>query len=123
MIRPSFRDFLEKRQLLEENDLCMFFKKDGLVYGATESGRITFARMKNPDSKEDLAWKKDASLILHDLQKDSGDRRVMIGSGEVSELKPISQKEAERILKRKGMDMPAVKDEEEDDGDGHYGEE
>lgn len=106
--------------LLEENDLCMFFARDGSVYGATESGRITYARMKNPESKEDLAWRKDASIILYDLEKGS-DSKVVVGYDDVGSLKPISQERAETILKKKGKELPSVSD--EDDGDGYFGEE
>jgi len=119
-----FRELMDKwdasRHLFEHSDLCIFFKKDGSVYGATESGRITFARIKNPESKDDIAWKKDASMLLYDLEKDSEDKRIMVGSSEILDFELISQDEAEKILKKKGKEMPSVS---EEDDDGYYGEE
>lgn len=125
-MRPSFSSFREYMDtvdslFLEHGDLCMFFKKDGSVYGATESGRITYARMKNPESKEDIAWKKDASIILYDLQKDSGDNRIIIGSSQIDKFDPIDQGEAEKILKKKGRQIPSIS--EDDDEEAYYGEE
>lgn len=121
---PSFKDFVDRRdsssRTFKENDLCMFFKKDGIVYGATEAGRITFARMKNPESKEDKAWSKEASMIVYNLEKPEGDNRVVVGADNVSDLEPISQEVAEKTLKKKGKQLPSVK---EDDDDGYYGEE
>lgn len=116
----GFKEFVASR-LLEENDLCMFFTRDGSVYGATESGRITFARMKNPESKDDMAWRKDASMILYDLGK-GPDSKVVVGYDDLGSLKPISQDKAEAMLKEKGKEMPSVSD--DDDGeDGYFGEE
>lgn len=117
----SFKDFFnfEENNELEQNDLCIFFKKNGSVYGATEEGRITYARIKNPESKEDVSWKKDAVLILYDLEKESEDKRIMIKSSEISKFHLINQDEAEKILKKKGKKMPVVKDED----DSYYGEE
>jgi hypothetical protein len=114
-------DKWDAAQKILESDLCMFFKKDGKVYGATESGRITFARMKNPDSDEDLAWKKDASMMLYDLEKDPNENKIIVGSHEILDFKPISQDKAENMLKKKGKNLPAVK--EDDDEEGYYGEE
>lgn len=97
----------------------MFFTRDGSVYGATESGRITFARMKNPESKEDRAWRSDASMVLYDLEKGS-DSKVVVGYDELKDLKIISQDRAEEMLRKKGKDMPSVS---EDDEEGGYSEE
>ncbi len=119
----SFKDFCkitEENNDSEQNDLCVFFKKNGSVYGATEEGRITYARMKNPESKEDISWKKDAVLILYDLEKESEDKRIMIKSSEISKFDLISQDKAEKILKKKGKKIPVIKDE---DDDSYYGEE
>lgn len=113
-----FKDYAARRdasRVLEESDLCMFFAKDGSVYGATESGRITFARMKNPESKEDLAWRKDASMVLYDLEKGS-ESKVVFGYDDLGKLKPISQEKAEGMLKKKGKHMPSVSEEDEEAG-------
>jgi hypothetical protein len=124
----SFRELMDKwdasKRIFEESDLCMFFKRDGRVYGVTEPGRITFARMKNPENKEDLAWKKDASMVIYDLERAAEDMdaaKSVVSGDDISELEPISQEKAEKILKKKGVELPAVK--EEDDDGAYYGEE
>lgn len=126
-MNPAFSNFRELMDMwdsasrtLLENDLCMFFRKDGAVYGATESGRITFARMKNPESKEDEAWSKDATMVLYNLEKDPDENKVIVGSHEISGLKPISRERAEKLLKSKGKELPSVDDDEDDE---YFGEE
>jgi hypothetical protein len=111
-------------RLFLENDLCMFFKKDGVVYGVTENGRITYATIKNPKSKKDVSMTKDASMVFHNLeQKGDGDKpvRIVVSSDSLDEFKPIDQETAEKILAKKGKEMPFVKDDDDDD-EGYYGE-
>lgn len=126
MSSPAFSSF---RQLMDiwdknskiflENDLCMFFKKDGSIYGATESGRITFARLKNPESQEDDAWSKEANFTAYDLEKGNNSMAVF-GLDDIKKLEIISQEEAEKQLKKKGKSMPVVKDDDEQGN--NYGE-
>lgn len=128
---PAFSDFRElmdkwdaAARLFEENDLCMFFKRDGVVYGVTENGRITYATIKNPESKKDASMMKDASMVFYNLEeKGDGDKpvRIVVGSDSLKDFKPIDQETAEKILGKKGKEMPFVK-EEDDDDEGYYGE-
>ena len=110
------------RKLFEENDLCLFLKKDGVIYGATEDSRITFARMKNPESKEDKDWAKEASLAVYDLEKSQDGKKVMalMGSDDVKGLVPMDLEEVERELKKKGKSIPVIHDDEE--GEKTFGE-
>jgi hypothetical protein len=122
----SFRELMDRwdknARLFEENDLCMFFKKDGIVYGATETGRIAYARMKSPESEDDRVWVKDASVVLYNLEKPIDDNKVVMGVGDLLDLKPITKDKAEKILKNKGKELPSVNDDDDDD-DAYYGEE
>lgn len=117
----EFRDLMDKwdasSHLFSENDLCMFFKKDGVLYGTTESGRITFARMKNPESKEDRDWMKDATFVAYDLEKTaSGEKSMSVfGHGEARKAEIVSQDEAEKELEKKGKTLPVVSDDHEQD--------
>jgi hypothetical protein len=124
MSSPSFSNFRElmdtwdsSSHLFAENDLCMFFKKDGVLYGATEAGRITFARMKNPESKEDKDWRKDASFVAYDLEKTaSGEKSMTVfGYEDASKAKVIGEEEAKKELKVKGKNMPVIKDDDDQD--------
>jgi len=114
----KFRDLMDRWdasfRLFEESDLCLFFKKDGVLYGATEDGRINFARIKNPESKEDEAWSKDANFSAYDLEKTSDGNKSMslFSASDVDKLKMLSQEQAEKELEKKGKKMPAISDDE-----------
>lgn len=122
----SFRELMDKwdksSKLFKENDLCLFFKKDGVIYGATETSRITFAKMKNPESEEDENWKKEATFTAYDLEKSADGSRVksVFNSEDVEKVTPISQDQAEKELEKKGKKIISVS---EDDEEQTYGEE
>lgn len=123
----SFRELMDKWDeavdTFLENDLCLFFKKDGTLYGTTETGRITFARMKNPENKEDKDWRKEATFVAYDLEKSEEGHKSMavLGYKHLSKIKVVSEEQAERELKKKGKKMPVIKDEDGDEGQ-KYGE-
>lgn len=114
----------EARRLMLEQDMCLFFKKDGRLYGATETGRITYARMKNPETAEDRAWMKDASFSAYDLEKTADGEEVasVFGAADLPSIKPLDEDEAAKILKGKGKKMPSVS-RDDDDEDSPLGEE
>lgn len=122
----KFRELMDKWDkscnIFLENDLCLFFKKEKEIYGATENSRITFARMKNPESKEDEDWKKDATFVAYDLEKTEGDNKSIsvFSSEDVSKLKVITMDQAEKELEKKGKKIPKIK---EDDDQKTFGEE
>jgi hypothetical protein len=130
MDSPAFSKFRElmdkwdaKAHLFKENDLCLFFKKDGSLYGTTETGRITFARMKNPESKEDKDWAKEASFSAYDLEKSADGEKSMtvFHSDDIKDIDIVSQEKAEKHLEKKNKKMIVVSD--DDDGEKKYGEE
>jgi hypothetical protein len=110
----DFRHLMDKwdeaRRLMVESDLCLFFRKGGKLYGAGESSRITFARMKNPESKEDKEWKKDATFTAYDLEKTADGRETMIvfSSSDLPDIEVVDQEEADKALKKKGKGVPSV---------------
>lgn len=116
----KFRELMDKWdkavEVLSENDLCLFFKKDGDIYGATENSRITFARMKNPETKEDKEWKKEATFVAYDLGKTEGDKKStsIFNDKDVAELKVITIDQAEKELEKIGKKIPKIKEEDEE---------
>jgi len=123
MNSPSFSKFRELMdkwdktlQILSENDLCLFFKKDKDIYGATENSRITFARMKNPENKEDKEWKKEATFVAYDLGKTEGDNKSIsvFNDKDISELEVITIDQAEKELEKIGKKIPKIKEEDEE---------
>jgi hypothetical protein len=123
----EFRDLMDRwdsaRRMMLENDLCLFFKKDGRFYGATESGRITFARMKNPETEEDKAWRKEATFTAYDLADtaDGEEKTSVFGAADLPDIKTVSEDEARKSLKKSGKDMPSISDDEGEEKP--YGEE
>lgn len=113
----EFRGLMDKwdeaRRVILESELCLFFRKGGKVYGAGESSRITFARMKNPESKEDKEWRKDATFSAYDLEKGS-DSMNIFSSADIPDIEVIDEKDAQRALKKKGKALPKVGDEPDD---------
>lgn len=48
--------------LLDSGEFSMFLLRDKEVFGVTEEGRVTFARIIDPED-EDKDWAKDASFM------------------------------------------------------------
>jgi hypothetical protein len=98
-----------------ESELCLFFRKDGRLYGAGENSRITFARMKSPSSKEDRDWRKEATFTAHDLEKTSKGAAGMsvFSAADLPGIEIVDQDEAQRELKKKGTGLPSVSDDDE----------
>lgn len=52
--------------MLDGNSFILFIKKGDDVFGCSENGRLTFARMKDPAEEENL---DDASFLAMNLKK------------------------------------------------------
>jgi hypothetical protein len=57
------------KNLLDNQNLIMFFTKNNKLFGAPEESRIVFAKMKNPEGDEDMPdnWEDEANFMAHDL--------------------------------------------------------
>lgn len=113
----DFRELMDRwdeaRKLMVEGDLCLFFRKGGRLYGAGETARITFARMKNPEGKEDRDWRREATFSAHDLEK-GGDSMSVFSAADLPDIELVDEEDARKALKKKGKDLPSVKDDDED---------
>lgn len=121
----EFRDLMDRwdraSRLMVEGDLCLFFRKGGRLYGAGESSRITFARMKNPETKEDKEWRKEATFSAHDLEKtaDGSGSMVVITAADLPDIDVVDHDAAEKHMKKMGKSLPAVSDDDDDDARGN----
>jgi hypothetical protein len=104
----NVKDKFNKKCLMEDNELMFFFKKDNVLYGASENSRLTFARMKNPE-KEDKNWVKDATFSAYNLEEEKPNETVF-GKKDLEEIKVIDQEKAEKELNKKGKKIPSVSD-------------
>lgn len=77
--------------LLDKNQMILFFKKDGDLYGAPEESRIVFARLKNGDEDEDAGFKDEAQFLGINLLK------ALIGDPEESTETVFKQKDIPHI--------------------------
>lgn len=113
----EFRGLMDKwdeaKKLMVESDLCLFFRKGGKLYGAGETARITFARMKNPEGKEDREWRKDATFTAYDLEN-GADSMSVFGAADLPDIKMLDQEEVQKELKKKGKSLPNVDDDDDD---------
>ena len=57
------------RNIIDNNGLIMFFRKDKEYFGTGEDGRIVFAKMKNPNEGMPEGWEKEASFTGYNLSK------------------------------------------------------
>jgi len=117
----EFRDLIDKwdraNRLMVESDLCLFFRKEGRLYGAGETSRITYARMKNPESKEDREWRKDATFTAHDLDKtaEGSDSMSVFSIADLPDMEMLDQDKVQKELKKKGKTLPSVPDDEDEE--------
>lgn len=124
----SFRQLLDQwdevspqfkvKVLLEDNSLVLFFKKGKTIYGAPESSRLVFAKLKNPDEDTPDGWADEASFVAYDLGKAvHGDKvQVMFTNKDLDDLKVMDQKQVEKALAKqggKGTEIVNIDDEED----------
>lgn len=57
------------KHLFDGHGLILFFKKGKDYFGATEDGRMVFARMKNPDDETPVGWGEEANFTAFNLGK------------------------------------------------------
>ena len=104
----NVKDKFNKKCLMEDHDLVFFFKKDKVIYGASENSRLTFARMKNPEP-EDKKWSKEANFSAYNLEEEKPNE-IVFGSKDLKSIQIIDQEKAEKELDKKGKKMPAISD-------------
>lgn len=101
--------------VLNDNDLVFFFSKGKEIYGAPETSRVIFARMRHPDEETSAAWVKEANLLAFNLGKvlQGDDGKVVFGAKELDDIKIIDQDKAETELmhvkvsdKKPDIDVP-----------------
>jgi hypothetical protein len=104
----EIKDSFHKKCLMEDNDLVFFFKKDKVLYGASENSRLTFARMKNPE-KEEKQWSKEATFSAYNLEQEKPNE-IVFGSKDLKSIEVVDQEKVEKELDKKGKKMPAISD-------------
>jgi hypothetical protein len=107
----------DAKSLIETNKLVLFFKQDGKLYGAPESSRLVFARMKNPDEDVDEGWLSEADFVAFDLEKALEGEKVqsVFSYKDLKSIKIIDQEKMESLLSKKSKNKePANLDTNDD---------
>ena len=101
--------------LIQNNELVLFFKKEGTIYGSPESGRVTFAKMKNPDDDLPEGWLDEANFVAYDLEKAMKGQKVqrVFDHKDLGKMKILDEEEVKKKLGGKGE--PADLDTDGDD--------
>lgn len=110
---------MKVKSILENNGLVLFFQKGKEIYGAPESSRVTFAKMKNPEDEEDMpdGWEDEANFAAFDLLKALMGQRIQVifNKKDMNGLKILDQDAVEKLLSKKGG-KKGIPDVEDDDG-------
>lgn len=88
--------------IINGNQLILFFVKDGKVFGAPEESRVVFAKLKNPDDDIDDDWVKDANFAAFDLAKALGGEEIenIFSANDLKDIKVIEPEEVEKALQK-----------------------
>ena len=108
-------DTLQAKALIETNSLILFFEKDKTLYGAPESSRVIFARMKNPDKDTPKEWLKDANFLAFDLKKAMQGKKVevIISNQDLKSIKILDEADVIKRLGKGTGEIPNLEDDED----------
>lgn len=84
------------KMILDGSNVIFFFLYKGDLYGASESGRVTFAKMldkKDPDNTK--GWRKEATWTATNLYQsvDGKKNQTILGEKDLKDIKVIGDKD------------------------------
>ncbi len=85
----------------------IFFKKGDDVLGASEDGRLTFAKMKSRDDDLPSGWINDASFTAENLTKalEGSDSVNIVGNKDINDVKIIDKDEVQETLTKQAKKL------------------
>lgn len=94
--------------LLDQQGLSLFFRKDGEIFGCPEDSRVIFARLKTGDTKEPFMpnFKEDIRFVAFNLDKaihgkEEESIQTLFGFKDLKNIKVISKEKAIKSLIKK----------------------
>jgi hypothetical protein len=107
--------YLQAKALIETNSLILFFEKDKKLYGAPETSRVIFARMKNPDKDTPKGWLEEANFAAFDLKEAMRGKKieVLISNKDLKSIKILSESDAVKRLGKGTGEVPDLDDDED----------
>lgn len=97
--RNEIDDLLDKQQLI------MFFKKGNDYFGAPEESRLIFAKLKSDDEDSPPDWKKEAKFIALNLAQALAGQQVenMFGEKDLGDLSLLDRDSIiDMLMSKKG---------------------
>lgn len=104
-VHLAMQEMDQVHALLNGNGFVFFFKKKGELFGTGEDGRLTFARMKNPDDDDPV---EDASFtaISLDAAVNNEKKKVIIGHKELNDVKVMDREDVyAELIKKTSKDQ------------------
>lgn len=90
----------ELEEVIDAENLTMFFKFKDSIYGLPEMSRVVFAKLKDPnDEDNNKVWRKEANFSAINLQKEQ-DNQTILNADDVKDIKIISKEEALKAMKK-----------------------
>ena len=98
------------QRLVNGDNLILFFKKGGEVFGAPEESRVVFARMKNPDDEMPEGWFDDANFVAVNLVKAlMGEKTTqMFSAKDLKSIKVVDKDSVENLLMKEPAKKPCT---------------
>lgn len=83
------------KSIIDNNELVMFFKKNDEYFGLSEEGRITFAKIKDPDETQPEGWEEEANFTAHNLSKviEGENSQSVFGHKDLKDIEIVDQEE------------------------------
>lgn len=113
----------EIEKIVDSNQFLLFFKSKGSIFGTGEDGRVTFARIKNPDDDTITGWDEEANFAATNLTKlVQGEQSSSVFSQkDLKDIKVLDKdKVIEELSKAKSDKEIADTDSENDDDNAHH---
>lgn len=84
-----------KIRLLLDNGMVLFFSYKNEIYGTQEPSRVTFAKLRDPNDEDSVAWRQEATFTATNLfQAVQGKTsQVIFGVKDIPEIKVITNKD------------------------------
>lgn len=89
------------KQIINDNGLILFFKKDQEYFGTNEEGRIIFAKIKNNDEDLPKGWDEEATFTVCNLSKmvKGEPSKSILGKKDIKKIRVIEEEELIESLK------------------------
>lgn len=98
------QNLLQQRKILLheliENQLTFFFSKKNEIFGCPEEGRLTFARLKNPEEKSEKSWMNEEYFWAYNLSRAVKEENIPKKIFYLHDMENIKILDKDQVLKK-----------------------